>query len=156
MRHSLRSHHFKATSIKYDVWHISICLHFPAALLFLYVIGAEKGYTLASSLLVSSLLEMHFRNWDLLRDEIQNEIHFPDTGRRTEERGDEETPQRGMRAALCVSLSVDLWPLTCCCCVWGLTAKVLLGLGVGGDGLCGDLDCDPAERKTTTHDKLYS
>lgn len=38
-----------------------------------------------------------------------------------------------------------------CCCVSGLTEKVLLGLGVGGEGLFGDLDCKPSEETETQY-----
>lgn len=35
------------------------------------------------------------------------------------------------------------------CCSGCLTEKVLLGLGMGGDGLSGDLDRDPSETTET-------
>lgn len=46
------------------------------------------------------------------------------------------------------AVSVVFPSLLSCCSGW-LTEKVLLGLGVGGDGLSGDLDWDPLERTET-------
>lgn len=41
------------------------------------------------------------------------------------------------------------------CCSGCLTEKVLLGLGMGGDGLSGDLDRDPLETTETKSTCLF-